>query len=62
MKAYLLKETDFQHLLSIIDRDPAHGENGGQSVILTNQEREAFSKAHRFYNYQIRTWIDSVTK
>lgn len=62
MKVYLLKESDFDALLVAIDRDPIHGLNGGSSDALGEKEREAHKKAHRFYNYQIRCWIDNVKK
>lgn len=60
MKVYILKESDIKALLTAIDRDPSHGYNGGSSVVLSQQEREAHEQAHRFYNYQVRTWIDRV--
>lgn len=60
MRAYILTEKDFGLLLSEIDRDPEHGYNGGSSAVLSRTEREAFSEAHRFYNYVIRKWIDKV--
>jgi hypothetical protein len=62
MKAYILKQEDFEKLLSWIDRDPKHGYTGGSSQTFTKQEEEAFNTAHRFYNYQIRRWIDEVQK
>lgn len=62
MKVYILKDEDFEKLLAEIDRDPAHGRNGGSSQVISQQEREAFLEAHRFYNYIIRKWLDDVKK
>lgn len=60
MRVYLLKESDFERLLSEISRDPRHGVDGGSSVILLGAEQQAHDEAHRFYNYLIRKWIDGV--
>ena len=60
MKVYIIKDSDFQNLLDNIDRDPQHGARGGSSQSLDKQERQAHRDAHRFYNYHIRTWIDSI--
>lgn len=60
MKAYILKEEDFATLLAAIDRDPRHGYSGGSSGVMSKEEEQAHDTAHRFFNYQIRRWIDSV--
>lgn len=60
MKVFLLKESDFEKLLLMIDRDPRNGYTGGSSQVLSLDEERAHNEAHRFFNYQIRTWIDSV--
>ncbi len=60
MKVYLLKDVDFERLLAAIDRDPVHGLRGGSSTLLTDGEKEMHEKVHRFFNYHIRQWIDSV--
>lgn len=63
MKAYILTEKDFESLLTKIDRDPMHGLNGGSSRgDLTQQEQQVYGEAHRFYNYQVRKWMDEVQK
>jgi hypothetical protein len=62
MKAYILSEADFQLLLTMIDRSPKYGEQGGSSAAFTKEELQAQDKAHGFYNYQVRTWIDKVQK
>jgi len=62
MKVYHLTDKDFKALLIAIDRDPAHGRDGGSSRVLTDEETKAFREAHRFYNYHIRGWIDDVCK
>jgi hypothetical protein len=60
MKVFILKQSDFDVLTAAIDRDPKHGYNGGSGVVLTQDQIEAFKSAHKFYNYQIRKWINSV--
>lgn len=62
MKAYILTEKDLENLILRIDRDPQHGDNGGSSNASVNDpgRREAYNEAHRFYNYQVRKWIDEV--
>lgn len=60
MKAYILTEEDFEKLLTEISRDPKHGETGGSSQVLSDEETKAYEQAHRFYNYLIRKWIDKV--
>lgn len=60
MKAYILSEEDFEKLLAAIDRDPKHGYDGGGSAVLNKEEQLAFETAHRFFNYQIRTWMQKV--
>jgi hypothetical protein len=64
MKAYILSDADFDTLLLKIDRDPKYGVNGGSSdlSIRDSKEQEIWDKAHRFYNYQLRTWIDGVKR
>lgn len=60
MKAYILKEEDFALLRAKIAGNPEHGQSGHSSQVLSHAEKEAFKKAHRFYNYVIERWIDSV--
>lgn len=60
MKAYILSEADFELLTTSVDRDPRHGQRGGSSAVLSEIEQQAHDKAHRFYNYQVRTWIEKV--
>jgi hypothetical protein len=62
MKAFILTEADFEKLLAGIDRDPRYGDNGGSSVSLSAEQQAAYTEAHRFFNYQIRTWISEVKK
>jgi hypothetical protein len=60
-KAFILTQDDLDSLLTMIDRDPDHGERGGSSNHLSTQERDAYREAHRFYNYQVRTWVSKVS-
>jgi hypothetical protein len=62
MKVYMLTDADFEKLLLKIDRDPKHGNNGGSSdsSVRNSEEQVIWDKVHRFYNYQLRTWIDEV--
>lgn len=60
MKVYVVTDKDIEALLTAIDRSPAHGEQGGSSQVLSGQEIEAHDKAHRFYNYQVRTWLNGI--
>lgn len=62
MKVFLIKDEDIDRLLTMIDRDPTHGPAGGSSVVLTDKERMAHEAAHRFFNYQIRLWVNEVTR
>ena len=64
MKAYILTEKDFEELLLRIDRDPKHGSKGGSSCasVRDSATERIYDEVHRFYNYQLRTWIDSVQK
>lgn len=63
-KAFILSNEDFDKLLLMIDRDPKHGSNGGSSDsrVRDREEQEVWDKVHRFYNYQIRRWIDEVQR
>lgn len=61
MKVFVLKQEDFNRLNVMIDRDPSHGPDGGSSRVLSETEQQAHAEAHRFFNYQVRTWIASVT-
>lgn len=59
MKVYLLKDEDFEELLTALRLDPARvpvlGNANGQ---LTEEQRRVFDEAHRFYNYHVRTWME----
>ncbi len=60
MKVFLLKDVDLERLLLMVDRNPAHGHDGGSSQTFNAEERKAHDEAHRFYNYQVRTWVNQV--
>lgn len=59
-KVYILTEGDFSKLRAEIARNPEYGKSGNSSQALTDEEKEAFAKTHRFYKYIIEKWIDSV--
>lgn len=63
-KVYMLTEQDFEKLLLKLDRDPKHGYEGGssQASVRDREKEQVYDEVHRFYNYQIRTWIDEVQK
>ncbi len=60
MKAYIITQADVDRLLTMIDRNPRHGAEGGSSVVLDKAEERAHHDAHRFYNYQVRRWVDEI--
>lgn len=62
MKAYILTEEDFNTLLLKLDRNPEHGYNGGGSTIIRDSDRSAYDEVHRFYNYQIHSWLEQIKK
>lgn len=61
-KVYILTEEDFELLILRLDRDPENGYDGGSSQVLSKEENIAKKDAHKFYNYQIRRWIDGVKR
>ena len=60
MKAYILKEEDFEDLIHRLAVDPRLGADGGSSTTLSKEEGRIYDDSHRFYNYIIRRWIDKV--
>jgi hypothetical protein len=62
MRIYLVTDQDIQMLLTMIDRNPEHGTQGGSSTCLSVDERRFHNEAHGFFNYQVRTWIDKYVK
>lgn len=64
MKAYILTDSDFEKILLRIDRDPKHGANGGSSDsgVRDPVMNAVYDEVHRFYNYQLRKWIDEVQR
>jgi len=63
-KQFVLTQADIDRLTLMLDRNPAHGTQGGSSTSVMEDQasRRIYDEAHRFYNYQIRTWIDQVTR
>jgi hypothetical protein len=59
-RVYLLREKDFEDLLTRIDRDPQHGLMGGSSAVFTDEQRRMFIEVHRFYNYQVHGWVSAM--
>lgn len=64
MRVFLVSQKDLDLLTTMIDRDPKHGTTGGssQASVRDPEKERAYDEAHRFYNYQIRRWIEEVTK
>ena len=61
-KVYMLTEDDLNALTAAIDRDPRWGTQGGSSEVFSEEATRAHAEAHRFFNYQVRTWIVKVTR
>lgn len=61
-KVFLITQDDLERLTTMVDRNPKHGERGGSSTLLSEAQERAHDEAHRFYNYQVRLWIDMVSK
>jgi len=60
MKVFILNEKDIESLKSRIDKDPRHGYEGGSSMIVSEADAKIYDEVHRFYNYQIRKWIEEI--
>lgn len=56
MKAYILKDEDFEKLIDKIEKKREHGST------LTVQEQMLENDIYRFFNYHIRVWMDEVKK
>jgi hypothetical protein len=59
VKAYILTEADFERLRAAIKQDPRFQRG---AVTQNNAEQMAHLEAHRFINFQVCNWIDSVQK
>lgn len=59
MRVYILKESDFETLRTAIVINP---ERVRATRPLSDLERAAHDEAHRFFNYQICNWIDSMKR
>lgn len=62
MKVFQLTQADLDRLTLMLDRNPQHGYQGGSSAGLSEKERQTHDEAHRFYNYQVRRWIDEISR
>lgn len=62
MRVYIIKDSDFEALQSAIDRDPKNGTQGGSSQVLSDDEQRAHDRAHRFFNYQVVTWMQRMKR
>jgi hypothetical protein len=60
MKVYLIKDSDFEMLLTELDRDPRYGQRGGSSVILSPVKKQAYEEVHAVFNHRVREWIDKM--
>lgn len=56
MKIYLITQKDIDSLLDKINKKDQHGK------IETPQEQFVKDEIYRFFNYQVRTWIDEISK
>lgn len=64
MKAIILTPVDLERLLAMLDRDPSYGFAGGSMKMTADdpESRRIYDDAHRFYNYQVRHWIEEVSR
>jgi hypothetical protein len=62
MKVYIIKDEDVDRLLDNLDRDPKYGARGGSSQVISKEQQLMFEEVHRFYNFQIRRWLDEIRK
>ncbi len=60
MKVYILRDADFAKLLVEIDRGLQSRLIRGAVHTHSDVEKKANNRAHRFYNYIIRKWMDEV--
>jgi len=61
-KVYMVTDADVNRLKAYADRAPQYGSHGGSSACLSPEQARAYEDAHRFYNRQILTWLEEVTK
>lgn len=54
MKAYILKDDDFESLVAAINCDTR------QNGRLTEEEARVYEDAHRFFNYHVQVWIQKM--
>lgn len=64
MKAFIITQADLDRLKLHVDRDPKHGMDGGssQASVRDKDKEPIYDEVHRFYNYQVHKWINSVTQ
>ena len=60
MKAYILKDEDFEALIAALSRDPARGGGHKPQGRLTEEEARIYEEAHRFFNYHAHVWIQKM--
>lgn len=61
MKRFILTQEDLNRLLLMIDQNPAQSGGSTQHSLHDPAKREVYEQAHRFYNYNVRKWIDEVS-
>lgn len=63
MQVCIVKKSDIDRLLVMIDRNPIYGSDGGSHLgNQTKEQLEAYEKAHSFFNYQVRKWVDQIQR
>jgi hypothetical protein len=56
MKAYILKDEDFQKLIDRFEKDFK------KNRAMTQEEERIYDDAYRFFNYHFRNWMAEVQK
>lgn len=62
MKVFVIKESDIENLRLRLKRDSRDAIANAGVDLSAAKLQQAFDAAHRFYVYQIETWLSEVTK
>jgi len=59
-KIFLITQKDLDRLFLLVDQNPE--QYGGGSNHMSDEQRNIYRDAHRFYNYNVRKWVDEIVK